>query len=58
MKEPKLTVLQRLLRARDAGKGIRLSPDDVEDLMKDGANQQRAEMDDLNDEGTPDDDIY
>lgn len=50
----KPTVYQRIVRAAKAGKGLRLTAEEVWLLAGDGCVEQRAEKDDLNQAGSPD----
>ncbi len=56
--KPKLTPHQLIVRAAKAGKGLRLTADQVWELFKDDAITHRAALDDMNREGTSDGDIY
>lgn len=55
---PKLTVYQRVERAARAGRGCRLTAEDCHKLYdKDEAFRDRADMDDLNDQGIKDEEL-
>lgn len=53
----KKTPHQRICDAAKKGAGVRLTADEVAQLADDEAIRARAEMDDMNEAGTPDSDI-
>lgn len=52
------TPYQRIMKAAKAGKGVRLTAQEAEELSRDDAIQTRATMDDANDQGETDEDYH
>jgi hypothetical protein len=52
------TPWQRIIAAAENGTGCRLSADDCRRLWQDSAIQQRASLDDLNDQGMTDEEFF